>query len=110
VWATELRMEATRLNLSSLAPLNRRPKSLQMLARDLEAETRQGAGKTGSIATKANPGSILALAIVIIGIIGRLRRFYESSCCRSANTEWLPSRIYFAVCRIDCGLRRNGYL
>src|SRR5215211_4734804 len=39
-----LRMEATRLNLSTPAPLNRRPKRLQMLARDLEAEDQQGAG------------------------------------------------------------------
>jgi hypothetical protein len=58
-------METGRLNLSIPAPLNRRPKRLQMLARDLEADTRKGAGKTASIATKSNHASSLALLIVI---------------------------------------------
>jgi hypothetical protein len=58
-------MEATRLNISSPAPLNRRPKSLQMLARDLEADPRKGAGETGSIAPKANPAHDLAALLAI---------------------------------------------
>jgi hypothetical protein len=58
-------MEAACLNLSSPAPVNRRPKRLQMLAGSLEADTRKGAGRTGSIATKSNHASSLALVIVI---------------------------------------------
>jgi hypothetical protein len=61
-------LEATCLNISILAPLNRRPKSLQMLAGNLEAETRQGAGKTASIATKASYVRSLALLVVIIQV------------------------------------------
>ena len=61
-----LRMEASSLNFSIPAPLNRRPKSLQMLARDLEADTRQGAGRTGSIGRKANSVRSLVALLVII--------------------------------------------
>jgi hypothetical protein len=58
-------MEAAGLHFSIPAPLNRQPKRLQKLARDLEADTRQGAGKTGSIGRKANPVRSLALVLVI---------------------------------------------
>jgi hypothetical protein len=58
-------MEAAHLNFSSQPPLNRRPKLLQMLAGNLEADARQGAGKTGSIATKANPAHNLVALLFI---------------------------------------------
>jgi hypothetical protein len=64
-WATGLRMEATRLNLSSSAPLNLAPKPLPLLAWNMETETRKGAGKTGSIARKVNPINDLAALLFI---------------------------------------------
>jgi hypothetical protein len=64
-------LEAAWLNLSSPASLNRRPKHLQMLARDLEADTRKGAGRTDSIGRKAHLYSILAALLVIIYLTGQ---------------------------------------
>jgi hypothetical protein len=61
-------LEAARLNLSSSAPLNRRPKSLQMLALDLEAEPPAGAEENGYICRKGNQSSILVLLLVIIHV------------------------------------------
>jgi hypothetical protein len=66
-----LRMEMGRLHFSIPPPLNRRPKSLQMLARDLEADTRKGAGRTDSIGRKAHLYSILAALLVIIYLTGQ---------------------------------------
>ena len=60
-----LRMEASSLNFSIPAPLNRRPKRLQMLAGNLEADTRKGAGKTTSIGIKANSVNDLAALLFI---------------------------------------------
>jgi hypothetical protein len=62
----KLMLEAARLHFSTPAPLNRRPKRLQMLAWDLEADPGKGTGRTTSIAQKSSSARSLALVFFII--------------------------------------------